>query len=103
MKSGLHFMQNCLSFCIMKKRKKWATPNYLEDLLAARSSNYLASIREAREDYRQGRILSHEQVFTFPKKIEAEDVEFVRACRKRLAKLLKKGERYRALRFSRRP
>lgn len=77
----------------MKKKKKLATLIWLEDSLAARSSNYLASIREAREDYRQGRILSHVQVFTFPKKMEAEDVEFVRACRKRLAKHLKKSEK----------
>ncbi len=76
----------------MKKKKKLAAPLCLEDLLAARSSNYLASIREAREDYRQGRILSHEKVFTFPKKIEAEDVEFVRACRERLTKQLEKGK-----------
>jgi len=34
-----------------------------EDLLAAMSPEYLASIREAREDYRRGRVLSHENVF----------------------------------------
>lgn len=74
----------------MKKSDRRA---FVEYLLAANSSEYLASIREAREDYRQGRILSHEKVFTFLKKIEAEDVEFVRACRERLAKHLEKGER----------
>jgi hypothetical protein len=73
--------------------KKSGRRAFVEDLLAANSPKYLASIREAREDYRQGRILSHKQVFAFPEKIEAEDVEFVCACRKRLAKHLKKGER----------
>jgi hypothetical protein len=34
-----------------------------EDLLAGISPEYLASIREAREDYRRGRVLSHEDVF----------------------------------------
>ncbi|MGI0014994.1 MAG: hypothetical protein ACREBU_16365 [Nitrososphaera sp.] len=76
----------------MKKKKKLATPIYLEDLLAARSSNSLASIREAREDYRQGRILSHEKVFTLTEKLEAEDTDFVRACRERLAKQLEKDK-----------
>jgi hypothetical protein len=80
-------------FFIMKKKKKLANKLCLEDLLAASSSNYLASIREAREDYRQGRISSHERVFAFHKEIEAEDVEFIRACRERLAKHLKKAER----------
>jgi len=58
---------------------------------AATSPEYLASIREARKDYRQGRILSHEKVFIFPKKIEAEDAEFVSVCRERLAKQFEKG------------
>jgi hypothetical protein len=44
----------------MKKKEREA---FLEDLLAATSPAYLASIREAREDYRRGRVLSHEEVF----------------------------------------
>jgi hypothetical protein len=44
----------------MKKSDRLAFP---EDLLAATSPEYLASIREAREDYRRGRVLSHEEVF----------------------------------------
>jgi len=37
--------------------------DFIEDLLAAISPDYLASIREAREDYREGRVYSHEEVF----------------------------------------
>lgn len=44
----------------MRKREREA---FLEDLLAATSPAYLASIREAREDYRRGRVLSHEEIF----------------------------------------
>lgn len=36
----------------------------IENLLAATSPDYLKSIEEAREDYRQGRVRSHEEVFT---------------------------------------
>ena len=35
----------------------------IENLLAATSPDYLKSIEEAREDYRQGRVLSPEAVF----------------------------------------
>jgi len=36
---------------------------FLEDLLAQTSPEYLESIRQARNDYREGRIYSHEDVF----------------------------------------
>lgn len=36
---------------------------FIENLLAATSSEYLESIKEAREDYRTGRISTHEEVF----------------------------------------
>ena len=36
---------------------------FLENLLAATSPDYLKSIREAREDFRQGRVLSAEELF----------------------------------------
>ena len=36
---------------------------FVENLLAATSPEYLKSIHEAREDYRQGRIVSAEEVF----------------------------------------
>ena len=44
----------------MKKREREA---FLEDLLAATSPDYLKSIREARADYKAGRVKSHEEVF----------------------------------------
>lgn len=36
---------------------------FLENLLAALSPEYLKSIEEARKDYKEGRIISHEEVF----------------------------------------
>jgi len=47
----------------VKKMKKNDRLAFLEDLLAATSPEYLSSIREAREDYSRGRVLSHEEVF----------------------------------------
>jgi hypothetical protein len=37
--------------------------DFLEDLLAATSPEYLKSIREARQDYEAGRVSSHEDLF----------------------------------------
>lgn len=36
---------------------------FLENLLADLSPEYLASIKEARQDYREGRTVSHEEAF----------------------------------------
>ena len=36
---------------------------FIENLLAATSPEYLGSINEAREDYRAGRVSTHEEVF----------------------------------------
>ena len=44
----------------MKKKKR---DSFLEDLLAATSPEYLASIREARADYRSGKVKTHAEVF----------------------------------------
>ncbi len=44
----------------MEKAKR---ESFLEDLLAAVSPEYLESIREARADYKAGRVYSHEEVF----------------------------------------
>ena len=44
----------------MKKRERDA---FLEDLLAATSPEYVSSIREARADYKAGRVKGHEEVF----------------------------------------
>jgi hypothetical protein len=43
----------------MKKKEREAL---LEDLLAATSPEYLTSIREARADYKAGRVKTHEEV-----------------------------------------
>jgi hypothetical protein len=47
----------------VKKMKKAERDGFLEDLLAATSPEYLRSIRDARADYKSGRIKSHEEVF----------------------------------------
>ena len=44
----------------MKKKERDA---FLEDLLAATSPEYLEGIREARADYRAGRVKTHKEVF----------------------------------------
>jgi len=44
----------------MKKRERDA---FLEDLLAATSPEYLESIKEARADYKDGRVKKHAEVF----------------------------------------
>jgi hypothetical protein len=47
----------------VKAMKKRAKDAFWEDLLAATSPEYLKSIREARRDYKAGRIKTHEEVF----------------------------------------
>ena len=47
----------------VKKMKKREREAFVEDLLAATSPDYLKSIREARADYKAGRVKSHEEVF----------------------------------------
>ena len=37
---------------------------FIENLLAATSPEYLESIKEARKDYKEGRIYSHEEIFS---------------------------------------
>ena len=44
----------------MKKKQREA---FLEDLLASTSPDYLKSIKEARDDYKAGRIKTHDEVF----------------------------------------
>ena len=44
----------------MKKRNRDA---FLEDLLAATSPEYLQSIREARAQYKAGKVRTHREVF----------------------------------------
>jgi hypothetical protein len=47
----------------VKRMKKAARQGFVEDLLAATSPEYLESIRQARRDYRAGRVKSHQDVF----------------------------------------
>jgi hypothetical protein len=47
----------------VKKMKKKERDAFLEDLLAATSPEYVRSIKEARADYKVGRIKTHEEVF----------------------------------------
>jgi hypothetical protein len=36
---------------------------FIENLLAATNPEYLDSIKEAREDYQKGRVITHEELF----------------------------------------
>jgi hypothetical protein len=47
----------------VKKMKKKEREAFLEDLLASTSPEYLASIREAREQYKAGKVKTHKEVF----------------------------------------
>ncbi len=47
----------------VKRMKKKEREAFLENLIAATSPEYLESIREAREDYKAGRVSSHKDVF----------------------------------------
>jgi hypothetical protein len=47
----------------VKKMKKAERDVFLEDLLAATSPDYLKSIKEARADYKSGRVHPHDEVF----------------------------------------
>jgi hypothetical protein len=44
----------------MKKKER---ESFLEDLLASTSPDYLESIKESREDYKAGRVKSHDEIF----------------------------------------
>ena len=47
----------------VKGMKKTARRAFLEDLIAATSPEYLQSIREARREFKVGRVKSHADVF----------------------------------------
>lgn len=47
----------------VKRMKKEEREAFLEDLLASTSPDYLASIREAREQYKAGKVKTHKEVF----------------------------------------
>ena len=47
----------------VKNMNKEEQEDFLENLLAATSPHYLESIKEAREDYKNGRTFSHNEIF----------------------------------------
>ena len=47
----------------VKSMKKKDRDDFLEELLATTSPDYLESIREARADYKAGRVRTHDEVF----------------------------------------
>jgi len=47
----------------VKDMKKKERETFLENLLAATAPEYLTSIKEARADYKAGRVKTHGQVF----------------------------------------
>jgi len=47
----------------VKKMKKIERGAFLEDLLASTSPEYFKSIKEARADYKTGRVKTHKEVF----------------------------------------
>ena len=46
----------------LNKMPKKERDSFLEDLLASTSPEYLESIKEARADYKAGRVRSHQEV-----------------------------------------
>jgi hypothetical protein len=47
----------------VKSMNKRDRDDFLEELLASTSPEYLKSIRDARADYKAGRVKTHEEVF----------------------------------------
>ena len=47
----------------IKRMAKKERDSFLEDLLAVTSPDYLKSIKEARSDYKAGRVKDHNEVF----------------------------------------
>ncbi|MGD0623694.1 MAG: hypothetical protein ABSB32_03125 [Thermodesulfobacteriota bacterium] len=47
----------------VRKMKKREREEFLEDLIASTSPEYLVSIRKARTDYKAGRVKTHGDVF----------------------------------------
>lgn len=47
----------------VKRMKKAARQGFVEDLIAATSPEYLQSIRDARREFKAGRVKSHGEVF----------------------------------------
>lgn len=48
----------------VKRMNKKERDAFLEDLIASTSPDYLESIKEARADYKKGRVKTHDEVFS---------------------------------------
>ena len=57
---GISFNQIVSALMRLGGRKR---ESFLENLLAATSPEYLKGIEEARRDYKEGRVYTHEEVF----------------------------------------
>lgn len=68
----------------VKKMKKKERLIFLEDLMAATSPAYLRSIREARRDYKAGKVKSHADAFvklsSFSSERERGNLRFRTVC-----------------------
>jgi len=49
----------------LKKMSQKERDSFLEDLLASTSPDFLKSIKEARSDYKAGRVKTHKEVFGY--------------------------------------
>ncbi len=48
----------------VNRMNKKERESFLEDLLASTAPDYLESIKEARSDYKAGRVRNHEEIFS---------------------------------------
>lgn len=55
----------------IKKMKKHDRDAFIEDLLAMTSPEYLQSIKEARGEYKTGKVKTHKEVFEGPKRFSS--------------------------------
>lgn len=64
MKNDIHIpVPPDMIIAAVKAMEKNDRDEFLEDLLAATSPDFLESIKESRADYAAGRVLDHSQVF----------------------------------------
>ncbi|MBM4162341.1 MAG: hypothetical protein FJ217_14725 [Ignavibacteria bacterium] len=59
---GIHITPQQINDAVRRMKRSERTA-FVEDLIAAASPDYLDSIREAREDYKKGRVYTHNEVF----------------------------------------
>jgi hypothetical protein len=61
-KIKMEILPEILIQAVMNMKKK-ERDSFLEDLLASTSPDYLKSIKESRDDFKAGRIKSHDEIF----------------------------------------